>query len=140
MSLVGDFNLRVVPSKKMKLSGANFVYKHMKEIAHLDQEIFFLITTTSKNRVLGIDIVAIGGKTQVIIDMGILFRRVLSYGGVAGIVLVHNHPSGDPVPSRHDIELTKNVRKSADMFSIKLMDHVIIAGGTYFSFTDEEII
>ena len=56
------------------------------------------------------------------------------------IVLVHNHPSGDPTPSQADIEITHRVSKAGDIIGIKLLDHIIIGGTEFYSFADEGMI
>lgn len=58
----------------------------------------------------------------------------------ASIVLVHNHPSGDPTPSQADIEITHRLRKTGDIIGIKMIDHIIIGDGTFYSFADEGMI
>ncbi len=56
------------------------------------------------------------------------------------IVLVHNHPSGDPSPSQADIEITHRVSKAGEIIGIKLLDHIIIGGTEFYSFADEGMI
>jgi DNA repair protein RadC len=58
----------------------------------------------------------------------------------AAIALVHNHPSGDPTPSQQDIEITHRISKTRQIIGIRLVDHVIIGGGTYYSFSDEGLL
>ncbi|MBI4384917.1 MAG: DNA repair protein RadC [Nitrospinae bacterium] len=58
----------------------------------------------------------------------------------ASIVLIHNHPSGDPAPSQADIEITHRVAKTGDIVGIKLIDHIIVGGNAYYSFADEGLI
>lgn len=58
----------------------------------------------------------------------------------AAIALVHNHPSGDPMPSQQDIEITHWISKTGQIIGIKLADHVIIGGETYYSFSDEGLL
>ena len=54
-----------------------------------------------------------------------------------GVILIHNHPSGNPKPGESDIRATENVRKALQYFDIKLVDHLIVAGNNYFSFFDK---
>jgi len=58
----------------------------------------------------------------------------------AAIALVHNHPSGDPTQSQQDIEITHRISKTGQIIGIRLVDHVIIGGGTYYSFSDEGLL
>ena len=66
-------------------------------------------------------------------------RRALALGA-ASLVLVHNHPSGDPAPSTDDIEMTKQVRAAAEVMSIKVRDHVIVGNGRWLSFRETGLL
>ena len=57
--------------------------------------------------------------------------------GAAAVVLAHNHPSGDPTPSAQDIEVTKRLLDASEVLGIKLLDHVIVGNGSYFSMRNE---
>ena len=57
-----------------------------------------------------------------------------------GLIVVHNHPSGEPEPSVADIRLTESLKKAADAMDIKLLDHMIVAGNDYFSFLEESLL
>ena len=56
-----------------------------------------------------------------------------------GVILVHTHPSGNSTPSTADIDATRKLREALKLFDIKLMDHIIIGDGQYYSFADEEV-
>lgn len=58
----------------------------------------------------------------------------------AAIILVHNHPTGDPTPSREDIEITRRLRDAGDMMGIRVLDHIIVGDGKYHSFSDRGMI
>jgi DNA repair protein RadC len=58
----------------------------------------------------------------------------------AAIVLVHNHPSGDPKPSKADFDITRRLKECGELIGIGILDHLIIAGGLYYSFVDESTI
>jgi DNA repair protein RadC len=58
----------------------------------------------------------------------------------SGIILIHNHPSGQLKPSRQDIGLTQKLKEGASLFDIKLLDHLIVTDNSYYSFADEGII
>lgn len=79
-----------------------------------------------------------GGAGETVIDVRQIVRIALEKNAL-GIILVHNHPSGDPKPSPPDIKQTVALRKAADSCSIALMDHVIMSDGCYFSFADEKV-
>ena len=68
-----------------------------------------------------------------------LFLAALSYRAVS-ILLVHNHPSGDPAPSREDITLTRRIMEAGDLIGIRMLDHIIIGDNSYTSFKERGII
>ena len=72
------------------------------------------------------------------IDCRTVIRKALLLNAM-GFVLVHNHPSGDPRPSVHDINFTDRLNKACSLMDIKLLDHIVIGENGYFSFADEII-
>ncbi len=104
------------------------------------QESFKVVLLNNSNNVKGIYQISQGGITSTIVDLRILFAVVLKSLSV-GIILVHNHPSGKLIPSEADKRLTEKIKKAADFFNIKVLDHLIIApNGEYYSFTDNGLI
>lgn len=77
-----------------------------------------------------------GGLSYTVADTRLIFKEAVKIGA-SGIVLVHNHPSGDVRPSQADIKLTESVRKAGELMECKLLDHLIIGNGDYYSFIDE---
>jgi DNA repair protein RadC len=69
----------------------------------------------------------------------VIFKAALDHQ-TAGIILVHNHPSGNPEPSTKDIALTKKLIDGGKLLDIAVLDHIIVAGGAYFSFADEKLL
>lgn len=80
-----------------------------------------------------------GGIDQTTADVRTILREALLQRAVQ-IVLIHNHPSGNPSPSHADRSLTELVRKAAQTMNIRLTDHIIVTDGKYYSFNDEGII
>ena len=81
---------------------------------------------------------SMGTLTQTSIDSRTIIKRALM-NNAQGFILLHNHPSGNPLPSFHDIELTSKLRKACDLMDINLMDHIILADDCYFSFSGEKV-
>lgn len=77
-----------------------------------------------------------GSLDATIIDARTILRRSLLNNAVK-VLLAHNHPSGNPVPSKHDIEQTNKVRIACRALDVSLLDHIILAEDTYFSFQEE---
>jgi DNA repair protein RadC len=74
-----------------------------------------------------------------LVDVRILLRKALETGAV-GLILAHNHPSGNLSPSRADVEITKKVKKASETMDIRVLDHIILSGGEYYSFADEQLL
>lgn len=101
------------------------------------QEQSFILLLNNAHRLLGWAQLGTGGTTSTIMDPKILFSLAL-LTNCHGIILGHNHPSGLLTPSDSDINITVNIGKAGHLFSIQLLDHLIINSvGQYFSFADE---
>lgn len=103
-------------------------------------ETFTILLLNQSNKVKGIYPLSHGGITGTLVDMRILFAIILKTLSV-GIILAHNHPSGQLKPSEADIQLTQKIRKAAVLFDIKVLDHIILApDGRYYSFADNGLL
>lgn len=103
------------------------------------REVFKTVLLDRKNRVISDEIVSIGSLSASIVHP----REVLNPAvrqSAAAIICVHNHPSGDPQPSKEDLEITKRLREACKVMGISLLDHIIIGDDRYFSFADEGLI
>lgn len=100
------------------------------------REIFMAAHLDVRNRVLGIEKVAVGCMTGVEVHPREVFRAALLSGAVA-IVVGHNHPSGDPRPSAADIALTQRLRDVGELVGVPVLDHVIVAGDDYYSLAEQ---
>ncbi|MBL4585589.1 MAG: JAB domain-containing protein, partial [Flavobacteriales bacterium] len=79
-----------------------------------------------------------GGVSGTVVDPKVVFKLAVQYPA-SGIVLAHNHPSGNLKPSQADIELTKKLKQAGKALDIPVLDHLIIGEGEYFSFADEGV-
>ena len=100
------------------------------------QESFTVILLDSKNRYLREVTVALGSLNQSIVHPREVFRPAIQ-GAAASVILVHNHPSGDPAPSEEDVRVTERLVKVGKMLGIRVLDHIIVGEGRYFSFSDQ---
>lgn len=108
------------------------------ETLQMQEEVKILLLNKS-NKVLGIYSLAKGGLTSCIVDVRIILSIALKTLAT-GIILVHNHPSGNLKPSKADLDITKKLKNSCDLLDISLLDHLIITKDNYFSFADEGLI
>lgn len=95
------------------------------------------ISLDSKQKIIAFEVVAIGSVHAITVNAFELFRSAIVVGA-AGMILVHSHPSGDPAPSESDRNFTRKVANYGKEGGIKLVDHVIIGDGRYYSFAAEK--
>lgn len=89
-----------------------------------------------RHQVVGWEDVSVGSLTEALVHPREVFREAIRRGAAA-IVMLHNHPSGDPAPSQEDRELTRRLIAVGELVGIPLVDHIIVADGEYYSFRDE---
>ena len=102
------------------------------ELSELAQEQLRVVCLDLKNRVLDTQIVYQGGLNATVVRIADCFREAVRLGAAA-IVLVHNHPSGDPTPSPEDVRLTAEVGRAGELLGIDVLDHVIVGRGGHAS-------
>jgi DNA repair protein RadC len=78
-----------------------------------------------------------GGLTGTLVDVRLILKKALELGAV-GLILAHNHPSGNLRPSKADLQITRKAKKAAALMDIRLLDHLIVHGSEYYSFADEQ--
>ena len=108
-------------------------------VAHLEVEEFWLLPLSQAMRVMQPVRIASGGIDTTVADVRTIMRKLLEVGAT-NFAIVHNHPSGCVIPSSADKRLTEAVRDAAKLFNIRLVDHVIIGSGSYYSFADEGLM
>ncbi|MBW8244855.1 JAB domain-containing protein [Muricauda oceani] len=119
---------------------AELLFEHWDKDTIGLQETFKVLLLNNANKVKGIYELSKGGISGTLVDLRILFAVVLKSLSV-GIVLSHCHPSGQLKPSESDRSITKRIRKAAELFDIRVLDHLIITpNGDYYSFADNEIL
>ena len=116
-------------------------YRSAERILHenlsgLDHEEVWCIFLTNDNRVISTEMLSKGTLSCTAIDNRTVIRRAL-LNNAAGIILSHNHPSGNPNPSVNDVQITEKMRKACDLMDISLIDHIIFTDGRCFSFSEE---
>lgn len=112
---------------------------YMEEMRHQKQEHIKLLMFNTKTKLIGESNISKGTVNASLISPRELFIEALEYGAVS-IILLHNHPSGDPTPSSEDVLLTKRVKTAGDLIGIELLDHIIIGNNCYISFAEQKMI
>ena len=105
----------------------------------LNNEVFGVVFLNRANKVKHYEVISIGGITGTVADPRVIFKKALAADAV-GIILFHNHPSGNLQPSKADEELTKKIVQAATFFDIRILDHIIVSEYGYFSFADEGLL
>ena len=103
------------------------------------QEEFKVLLLNNANQVLGIYPLSKGGTNSTVVDVKILFSVALK-SNATSIIIAHNHPSENLNPSEADKRLTQKIKEGANYLDIKLLDHLIITKGNYYSFADNQIL
>jgi len=124
------------PAERLELTSATRVYNHMHPLMQdLDVEQFWVLYLNQANRLIKQTKIAHGGISEVTVDVRIIIREAVLCNATI-IIVCHNHPSGNIVPSRQDDQLTRTVKSACDVMRLHLMDHVIVADGQYFSYRE----
>tara|TARA_R110002167_G_scaffold334025_4_gene541150 strand:+ start:336 stop:797 length:462 start_codon:yes stop_codon:yes gene_type:complete len=119
---------------------AELLYEDWDEDTIALQETFKIVLLNNSNKVKGVYQISQGGITGTLVDLRILFAVVLKTLSVA-IIITHNHPSGKLEASKTDITITNKIRKAAELFDIRVLDHLIITpNGDYYSFADNSLL
>ena len=120
------------PDKAIIDSPETAVAALSNELMWSGQERFAILLLDVKNRLLGTQLITIGTATETLAPPREIFREVLKQGATKTIV-AHNHPSGSTQASQADLELTRQLLSGAKLLGIPLLDHVILAGGSWSS-------
>ena len=121
----------------IRVTSSRDVYLHFaSRLSDLQHEEFWILLLRRSNHVLAEVCISRGGLTGTVVDPKLVFGRALALRAAA-MVLVHNHPSGNPNPSASDRELTKNLCQAGAYLDLPVLDHVVVAGDAFVSFVDE---
>ncbi len=112
---------------------------YMEDMRHQKQEYMKLLMLNTKGSLIGESNITKGTVNASLVSPRELFIEALEYGAVS-IILIHNHPSGDPSPSQNDIYVTKQIKEAGKLIGIELLDHIIIGNNCYISFAEEQMI
>ncbi|HNO12258.1 MAG TPA: DNA repair protein RadC [bacterium] len=120
-------------AKKIRVRAPEDLFKHyMPRLRDLNREIFMVVLLDSANQIIRDCTISEGTLNASLVHPREVFRAAIEYMA-ASIILVHNHPSGNPEPSREDIAVTEQLKEAGIIMSIPVRDHIIIAGRHYTS-------
>ena len=137
------YKTKIAASDREKISSSQDAYKVLKSVFNADtiehHEEFIILLMNRANRVLGWYKISKGGVSGTVVDMKIIFAIALK-ANASGIILSHNHPSGETKPSEQDRVLTRKVKEGGKVLDIAVLDHLIVTKENYLSFADEGLI
>ena len=131
-----DTEVKAVESILSSKDAYNLMRRHLVDLKH---EEFWIILLGRSSKVLSKELISKGGLSGTVADPKIIFHIALQHQA-SGIILVHNHPSGNLKPSQLDISLTKKLSEAGRMLDIQVLDHLIIGDTGYYSFGDEALL
>ncbi|RLD78716.1 MAG: hypothetical protein DRJ10_09895 [Bacteroidetes bacterium] len=127
----------IVERKTIRSSKDIFEFFH-PILADLPHEEFWVVFLNQSNKIIDKYRVSQGGISGTVIDVRLIMKAAIEKLA-SGIILCHNHPSGNLKPSGSDIKITKKMRDAGEIMEIKVLDHIIVTDESYFSFADEGI-
>jgi DNA repair protein RadC len=122
---------------KVKIVTSKSAYELLqKRLSDLPHEEFWILILNRANKVLKEERLSQGGISGTVVDIRLICKSAIE-NNASSIVVAHNHPSGQLLPSGQDLSITKRLKEALKMFEINLLDHIIVGDGNYYSFADE---
>jgi DNA repair protein RadC len=143
--LIPEYKVMLVRDKKIEtdtkfINSSDDANKLLQSYLNgVDREHFVVILLNRKNGIIGINTVSVGDLSSSIVHPREVFKPAI-VAGAASIIVAHNHPSGDPAPSRDDINVTKRLKEAGDILGINVLDHIIIGDGCYRSLKARDLL
>lgn len=123
---------------RLQIRNSHLAANYLKDkFADLDHEELWAMYLTQDGSLITSEMLTKGTLTATLIDGRTVIKRALLLNAVS-VILLHNHPSGNPQPGASDIRQTEQVRSACRLLDISLLDHIIIADNSYFSFAEEQ--
>lgn len=141
------FAVRELARRLMSVSPKIEIIHGPEDVAHFampkfrfeDKEHFAIMVLNTKNHIIAMPDISVGSLTASVVHPREVFREALRYP-VASIVLLHNHPSGDPSPSREDIAVTRRLKKAGEVMDIPVLDHIILGDNRFTSLKEKGLM
>jgi DNA repair protein RadC len=122
------------------LRSSEDVYHHFRERLEKEKrELFYVVLLNNKNKKIRDVKISEGSLTASLVHPREVYNPVVR-DSAAAVIFVHNHPSGDPLPSPEDIEITRRLKEVGEVMGVRVLDHVVIGGDRYYSFSDKGML
>jgi DNA repair protein RadC len=138
-----SYSTHVKASQRVKISGSRDAYDvllqnwHPNYIEFVEQ--FKVLLLNRANKVLGVFEVSSGSCTGTVADPKLIFVAALK-ANATGIIMAHNHPSGNLQPSQSDLDLTRRMKEGGKLLEVQVLDHIILSKDEYYSWADEGLL
>jgi DNA repair protein RadC len=127
--------LRDEEGQDVVITSPKVAFELVKWMGVLPQEHIRVLLLNTKHKVIGMTCASIGTVNKATVALRDVFRPAVR-ANAFGVILVHNHPSGDPTPSNEDVALTRDAVKAGELLGIKVIDHIIVGGDKYVSLNE----
>lgn len=120
------------------ITGSSTAYNLLKEVWNdyiTYKESFYVLLLNRANKVLGYNLLSLGGTSGTIVDVKAVLQLAIKCNAF-GIIVAHNHPSGNTKPSIQDKQITNKLKNACNLIDIKLLDHLIVTEESFYSFSD----
>ena len=126
--------------ERIKITSSKTAYQLLqKRLSDLPHDEFWLLILNRANQVIKEEFISKGGISGTIVDVRLICKSAIE-NNASGIIIAHNHPSGQIIPSKQDKEITIKLKSALILFDVSLLDHLIIGDLNYFSFADENLL
>jgi len=135
----------IVRARKRTITNPQNVYEILSKVLASENEVdrmkehFWCLGLNTRNVIQYIDLVSLGTLNASLVCSRELFRFAI-FSAISSVILVHNHPSGDPEPSEEDLRITKRLTEAGKIIGIEVLDHIIIANDCFHSFKERGLI
>lgn len=140
---IAELSMRMAKARKepmVKFSSPESVADYfMEELRHEEKEKVILLCLDNKAQLISQSVLSIGTANASLLSPREVFQYALKVHAMH-IIILHNHPSGDPVPSRQDMEITRRLVRTGDLMEIPLVDHIVIGDRKYISFKESGLL
>lgn len=135
---------KVSAKDRPKITSVWDSHRILKQIFDADTfdwtESFVMLCLNRRNQVIGFYKISHGGTSSTVVDPKVIFTVALNVPGTCGLIVAHNHPSGNTEPSKADEEITKKLVAGGKLLEITILDHMILAEDSFYSFASEGLI
>ncbi len=143
LTCVAELSRRIAATRRRERisldSPSSIADYFMETLRHEERESLYCVMLDTRSRLLGQEQISLGTGDQAVFSVRDIFLAALRHRATS-LVMVHNHPSGDPNPSSADLEATARVGEGGRLLGIRLLDHIIIGNNSYFSFAEADLI